>query len=107
MPFIVDGFDFNPLEARNGCFLNGGDKNKTDSNNNMKILDEAYQTSLTFINCILTKYKNLMYRFILASSKMPKPKITFDDYEKGWFYQKQKEYKQGQRKRTLFKFGNL
>jgi hypothetical protein len=58
MPFIVDGFDFNPLEARNGLFLNDGDKNNTDSNDNMKILDEAYQTSLAFIKCILTKYKN-------------------------------------------------
>ena len=24
MPFIVDGFNFNPLESRDGIFLNGG-----------------------------------------------------------------------------------
>ena len=106
MPFIVDGFDFNPLEARNGLFLNDGDKNNTDSNDNMKILDEAYQTSLAFIKCILTKYKNLMNRFILASSKMPKPIVKFDDYANDWFYQKQKEYRQGLREITLLKFGN-
>ena len=106
MPFIVDGFEFNPLEARNGLFLNNGDKINTDSNDNMKILDEAYQASLAFINCILTKYKNIMNRFILASSKIPKPKIVFDKYAKDWFYQKQKEYRQGLRKIPILKFGN-
>lgn len=107
MPFIVDGFDFNPLEARNGLFLNGIDnKNNTDSNDNVKILDEAYQTSLTFINCILTKYKNIMNRFILASSKMPKPIYPFDNYTKDWFYEKQKEYRQGLREMRLLKFGD-
>jgi len=106
MPFIVDGFDFNPLESRDGLFLNGGDnKNNSLSNDNMKILAEAYQTSLTFINCILTKYKNIKNRFILASSKMPNPKYKFDDYSENWFYQKQIEFREGLRKQPLLKFG--
>ena len=37
MPFIVDGFNFNPLEARDGIFLNGG-----QSENNVDIKENIH-----------------------------------------------------------------
>ena len=58
LPFIVYGFDFNPLESRSGLFLNGfkNESNK-DSKENIKILKIAYNTFIEFIKGIIEKYE--------------------------------------------------
>ena len=94
MPFIVDGFNFNPLEARSGLFLNGGKNEKNiETKENLKLLDEAFDSSISFIKCMLKKYPILLNRHLLASSKMQKPIVTFDSYAKDWFLEMQKKYR--------------
>ena len=98
MPFIVDGFDFNPLETRSGLFLNGAkNDNNIDSIENLKILHKAFESSISFIQCILKKFDYLRNRFLLASSKMQKPIVTFDEFAKNWFLEMQKEYRKNLR----------
>ena len=47
MPFIIDGFDFNPLESRSGLLLNGyKNKDNTDAQENIKILENAFNASI-------------------------------------------------------------
>ena len=64
MPFIIDGFDFNPLESRSG-------------------------PSIEFIKCILEQNDFLKNRYLLASSKKPKAIVNFDSDTDKWFLDKQ------------------
>ncbi len=91
MPFIIDGFDFNPLESRSGLLLNGyKNKDNTDAQENIKILENAFNASIDFIQCILEQNEKLQQRHLFARSKMPKPIVNFDDDTKEWFKNKQK-----------------
>ena len=97
MPFIVDGFNFNPIESRSGLLLNGGNYEKNlDVQENFSILSEAYDSSIKFIELILKKYnsKQLEDIFLLANSKFPKPINEFDEYAKNWFLEKQKYFRE-------------
>ena len=106
MPFIVDGFNFNPLEARNGIFLNGGQsENNLDTKENIDILNEAYKSSFEFIKCIFKKYKNVGKRFLLASSKVPKSIVAFDSFADEWILKKQKDLRENLKELNLLKFG--
>ena len=105
MPFIVDGFNFNPLETRSGLFLNGARSDKNiESIQNMNILFKAFDSSISFIKCILKKYNYIKNRFLLASSKMQKPIVTFDDFAENWFLEMQKEYRKNLRDFPLVLF---
>ena len=109
LPFIVDGFDFNPLESRSGLFLNGfKNESNIDSKENIKILKIAYNTFIEFIKCIITKYDylGLENRYILASSKMPKPIVNFDKNAESWFLERQKIFRQNLREISLVKYGD-
>jgi len=90
MPFYINGNNFNPLEARNGLVLNGIIENNKESKENLDILEEAYNSMIEFIKCILKKYNFLKNTFLLASSKIPKPIINYDNFASNWFYEKQK-----------------
>ena len=90
MPFYINGNNFNPLEARNGLVLNGIIENNKESKENLDILEEAYNSTIEFIKCILKNYNCLKNKFLLASSKMPKPIINYDNFASNWFYEKQK-----------------
>ena len=81
MPFNVDGFNFNPLETRSGPFLNGvkNDKN-IEAIENLNILHKVFESSISFIQCIIKKFDYIGNRFLLTSSKMQKPIVTFDEY---------------------------
>ena len=94
MPFYIGGNNFNPLEERNGIVLNGIKENNEESKENLDILEEAYNSMIEFIKCILKKYKFLKNKYLLASSKMPKPITYFDDFTKNWFYEKQKYFRE-------------
>jgi len=98
MPFIVDGFDFNPLETRNGLFLNGAKNDKNiEAIENLNILHKAFESSIYFIQCILKKFDYIRNRFLLASSKIQKPIVTFDEFANNWFLDMQKEYRKNLR----------
>ena len=107
MPYIVDGFDFNPLEGRDGIFLNGGqNENNLDTQGNLNILNEAYKSSIEFTKLILKKYKNVTNRFLLASTKFPKSVVTLDSYAYKWFFEKLVYYREQLRDILLLKYGN-
>ena len=90
MPFIIDGFDFNPLESRSGLLLNGyKNKDNTDAQENIKILENAFNASIEFIKCMLEQNDFLKNRYLLASSKKPKAIVNFDSDTDKWFLDKQ------------------
>ena len=107
MPFIVDGFDFNPLEARNGILLNGGNNiNNLDVQENLNILENAYDSSIEFIKCIINKYNNLLEkRYILAYNQFPKPIVNFDSFAEKWFYEKLINYRKKLKDLILVEYG--
>jgi len=108
LPFIVDGFDFNPLESRSGLFLNGfKNESNIDSKENIKILKIAYNSFIEFIKRMIEKYDflGLENRYILASSKMPKPIVNFDSNAASWFLERQKIFRQNLREISLVKYG--
>ena len=90
MPFIIDGFDFNPLESRSGLLLNGyKNKDNIDAQENIKILENAFNASIEFIKCMLEQNDFLKNRYLLASSKKPKAIVNFDSDTDKWFLDKQ------------------
>lgn len=104
MPFIVDGFNFNPLETREGIFLNGGQsKNNLDTKKNIDILNKAYKSSLEFIKCLIKKYKNVENRFFLASSRIPKPIVNFDLFASKLISKKQIDLRENLKELELLK----
>ena len=108
MPFIIDGFNFNPLESRNGILLNGfTNKNNLDAQENINILDCAFEASIDFIKCMIGKYKILKNRFLLASSKKPKAIVNFDTYTDDWINEKQKYLRNKLRDCKLVNYGKL
>ena len=108
MPFIVDGFDFYPLESRSGILLNGGRNEKnSETQKNMMLINEAYDASIDFIKCMLEKYPYLKHRFYLASSKLPKPIFTFDSYAQSWIEERQKLFRQKLKDLPLVNFENI
>ena len=107
MPFIVDGFDFNPLETRSGIFLNGGNNdNNLDTHENFDILEKAYDSSIEFIKCIINKYSNILEkRYILAANTFPKPIVNFDSFAENWFYKMQINYRNNLKDLILVEYG--
>lgn len=86
MPFILDGFKFNPLEPRNGLYLNG---NYQDSIENRNIISKAFDSILNFIDYILNEEKDNRYlvsnKFLLASSSIPdSPTKNYDNIALKW-----------------------
>ena len=50
-PFFLDGFKFNPLETRNGLYLNG--ELNEEAIENRKIITEAIKSSINFTKWLL------------------------------------------------------
>ena len=109
MPFIVDGFNFNPIESRSGILLNGGNNaNNFDVHENLNILSEAYDSAIKFIELILKKYNyKLVNKFLLANSRFPKSIVNFDEYAENWFLEKQKYFREKIRNFKLIKNDKL
>ena len=88
-PFFLDGFKFNPLETRNGLFLNG-QLNK-EANENRMIIEKAIQSSIKFTKWLLEQ--NINKRYILAQSKIPEPPLKYDKYAIKWFLANQNKWR--------------
>jgi len=95
LPFIVDGFDFK-------------NESNIDSKENIKILKISYNTFIEFIKRMIEEYDELGLenRYILASSKMPKPIVNFDTNAASWFLERQKIFRQNLREISLVKYGD-
>ena len=85
-PFFLDGFKFNPLETRNGLYLNGN-LNK-EAIENRSIIESAIQSSIKFIDWLLNQ--NINKRYLLARSKIPEPPMRYDKFAIDWFINIQK-----------------
>lgn len=90
-PFFLDGFKFNPLETRNGLYLNGN-LNK-EAIENRSIIENAIQSSIKFIDWLLTQ--NINKRYLLARSKIPEPPVRYDKFAIDWFIKIQKIWRKG------------
>ena len=85
-PFFLDGYKFNPLETRNGLYLNG--KLNEEAKENRIIITEAIQYSICFTKYLLEE--NIDKRYLLAKSKIPEPPQRYDSIAIDWFIQQQK-----------------
>ena len=88
-PFFLDGFKFNPLETRNGLYLNG--QLNTEAKENRIIIEQAIQLSIKFTKWLLEQ--NINKRYLLAQSKIPEPPLKYDKYAIKWFLANQKKWR--------------
>lgn len=80
-PFILNGFEFNPTERRNGLYLNSADR--PSSVINRQIVEMAVDAVLKFNEWLIIH--NVTNRYLLASSRIPEPsEIYSDDVAKPW-----------------------
>lgn len=88
-PFFIDGFKFNPLETRNGLYLNGNLNHEAIENR--EILTNAIKSSIEFTKYIIEQTNNK--RYLLAKSNIPEPPQKYDNCAKEWFINQQKEWR--------------
>lgn len=74
-PYILNGFDFNPTERRNGLLLNSADHPNCISNR--KIIEEAIEAALKFNEWLIAH--NATNRYLLASSRIPKSSEEYSE----------------------------
>lgn len=74
-PYILNGFEFNPTERRNGLLLNSADHPSCVSNRH--IVDKAVEAVLMF-NEWLIKH-NASNRYLLASSRIPESSEKYSE----------------------------
>ena len=88
-PFFLDGFKLNPLETRNGLYLNGNLNEEAEENR--KIIESAIKASIEFTKWLLKQ--NIDKRYILANTKIPEPPQKYDDFAINWFIEQQKQWR--------------
>ena len=88
-PFYFDGFKFNPLETRNGLYLNGN--LNVEAIENRKIIESAINASIEFTKYLLKQ--NIDKRYILANTKIPEPPQKYDKFAINWFIEQQKKWR--------------
>ena len=88
-PFFLDGFRFNPLETRNGLYLNGDSNEEVIENRN--IIGESVKYSIYFTKYLIEQ--NLNKRYLLAQSKIPEPPQRYDSIAIKWFTELQKNWR--------------
>lgn len=80
-PYILNGFEFNPTERRNGLYFNSADR--PSSVINRQIVEKAVEAVLKFNEWLIIH--NVTNRYLLASSRIPEPsEIYSDDVAKPW-----------------------
>ena len=101
-PFFLDGFQFNPLETRNGLYLNG--ELNEEAKENREIIEHAIKNSTAFIRWLLEN--NIDKRYLLAESQIPEPPQKYDEIAIKWFITQQKQWRKELIKLRLLKDEN-
>jgi hypothetical protein len=91
-PFFLDGFKFNPLETRNGLYLNG--EMNEEAIQNRDIISHAIEASIQFTRWLLEN--NLDKRYLLAKTQIPQPPQNYDNIAINWFIDQQKKWRSNQ-----------
>ena len=86
-PFFLDGFKFNPLETRNGLYLNGN--LNQEAIENRRIIENAIKSSISFTKWLVKQ--NIDKRYLLANTKIPEPPHKYDKFTINWFIDQQKK----------------
>ena len=98
-PFFIDGFQFNPLETRNGLYLNG-EVNK-EATDNRFIIEKAIQNAINFTDWLLEQ--NINKRYLLAKTNIPEPPQRYDNIAINWFIGQQKIWRKNLLEKKLLK----
>jgi len=98
-PFFLDGFQFNPLETRNGLYLNG--KLNEEAEQNRIIIEKAIQNSINFTDWLLEQ--NINKRYLLAKTQIPEPPQKYDELAIKWFINQQSIWRKELINRKLLK----
>ena len=101
-PFFLDGFKFNPLETRNGLYLNG-DLND-EAKENRIIIEHAIENSIEFTDWLLSQ--NIDKRHLFAKTRIPEPPQKYDDIAIKWFIEQQKKWRNKLKDFKLLKHKN-
>ena len=88
-PFFLDGFKFNPLETRNGLYLNGN--LNSEAKENREIIKNGIELSVEFCKFFLKQ--NIDKKYLLSISKIPEPPQKYDKYAIDWFIEQQKNWR--------------
>lgn len=89
-PYMLNGFDFDPTETRNGILLNN---NELKPQKNRRLIEKAVNAVIEFNEWLLSQGASNTY--LLASSQKPKPKEPWDEtYAKPWIENLQKEWRE-------------
>ena len=97
-PFFLDGFKFNPLETRNGLYLNG---NYEEAIENRNIIEKAISSSIEFTDWILQQHIDKTY--LLAKTNIPESPQNYDNIFINWFLKVQKDWREKLIKKRLLK----
>lgn len=88
-PYMLNGFEFNPTETRNGILLNSDQPNPKK---NRKIIEKAVNAVFEFNDWLLSQGASNTY--LLASSQKPIPQEPWDEiYAKPWIESLQKQWR--------------
>lgn len=88
-PYMLNGFDFEPTETRSGILLNS---NQPKPQKNRSIIEHAVDAVICFNEWLISSGAKNTY--LLASSKEPKPKESWDEtYAKPWIKNLQENWR--------------
>lgn len=88
-PYMLNGFDFEPTETRSGVLLNS---NQPKPQKNRSIIEKAVDAVICFNDWLISSGAKNTY--LLASSKEPKPKESWDEsYAKPWIKNLQENWR--------------
>lgn len=88
-PYMLNGFDFEPTETRSGVLLNS---NQPKPQKNRSIIEKAVDAVICFNDWLIASDAKNTY--LLASSKEPKPKESWDEsYAKPWINKLQENWR--------------
>ena len=88
-PYMLNGFDFEPTETRSGILLNS---NEPKPQKNRSIVEKAVDATIDFNEWLIASCAKNTY--LLASSKEPKPKESWDEtYAKPWINSLQESWR--------------
>lgn len=96
-PYILNGFDFEPTENRNGILLNS---DQPKPKKNRYIIEKAVDAVIKFNEWLIEQ--NVSNTYLIASSRKPIPQEPWDEqYAKPWIENLQKQWRKRLINQTL------